>query len=377
MTTSAVVVGRGPAGLLSAELLREAGIQVSIVAESEGSLAMWPGDFSFGRKPLSYLNFPIQMSADKWRERFSWFGSIMDGMGIPMGMTADGTIPNTVTAIGFLRPTYCYPIWMYASIEPEDVIFVGIEGLADSVSEAQAANYSRLTGMTAYGAMLPRPPGWTSEWGPLRFAGFLDLDTGEQWLTGSLDLALKGIPKGIPVLLPQVVGLENTGQILFRLSSLFSRKVVEYPLVSPSVSGIRVRDRWIDRLRRDGVMFISGRVAKVTPDARIEFFDGRYMQSDIVVLATGGVLGGGIEIDLEGEAVDVITSRQVGLVHCLDDLDHVGHESLYPVGGERVMTVGRQLRGWEPEKNHSGGAMLLATVSEGLGPYIGGKFETD
>ncbi len=375
MTASAVIVGRGPAGLLSTELLMEGGYQVTIVAEADGTLAMWPGDLSFGKEAISYLEFPIRLGKEEWAKKFSWFEAIMDNIGVAMLRAGGNSIPKTVTAIGLPRPTYSYPSWLYASVEVEDLIFIGIGGLADSIPEAQAASYTRISGKLACGATLARPPGWTSDWGALRFASFLDQPDGAEWLAAGLQSALKGLPEGFPILLPQVIGLENTIPILSQLTNLLGRRVAEYPLVSPSISGVRIRDRWLERLRAAGVRFLSGSVARATPDGELELSDGRSLNPDLVVLATGGVLGGGITIELDTRAIDKISNRQLGVVESLDDLDSIGHLDPYPIGGNQVVTVGRQAGGWSPDRNQCGGAMLLATVTEALNPLLGGKVE--
>lgn len=366
MIETAVVVGRGPAGLLAASYLSQRGSEVTIVAEGEGSLAMWPGDFSFGAGEDAYKSFPVRQSLEDWLTCFQVLVSLFDDFGVTLELpTAEG-IPHTVTAIGSLRPTFATPSWQYSSMAPEELVFVGFDGLADSIVDAQVISYREQSRREAFAARLPRPPGWDQSWGAIRLAVYLDSDSGINWLTDRLRVALRPLPASTPVVMPQVLGLDHTDAIIDRLSAQLDRCVSEFPLISPSVGGMRVLDRWQRWLRRRGIRFVSGRVKEISPTPRVTMADGRELEGDYVFLATGGVLGGGAQVAIDGNVTDELVNRGLGRMEELESLNSLGHLDVDCLGGGRVLAVGRAMGGWNPNRDHNGGAMLLSTVSTAL-----------
>ncbi|MGC9155507.1 MAG: hypothetical protein ACP5HZ_07645 [Ferrimicrobium sp.] len=363
---TALVVGRGPAGLLSASYLVQRGYQVSVLAEADGSLAMWPGDFSFGRDAEAFRSFPIERSLTEWLQSFDELVTLYQSFGVTLRLPQREAIAHTITATGNLRPTFATPDWQYASTEPEPLVVVGFDGLADSIVEAQVATYRRQSGQEAFGVRLSRPPGWDASWGALRFAVYLDSDAGADWLVKSLQMALESAPPDIPVVLPQIIGLERTTNLLARLSDVCGRSVGEFPLLSPSVGGIRIKERWERQLRRQGVRFVSGRVQEILPTPRAVMADGRCFAADLLLLAHGGVLGGGMRVAIDGAIVDELVNREIGRMDRLEALNELGHQDADCLGGGRVLAVGRAIGGWNPNRDHNGGAMLLATVHAAL-----------
>ncbi|MCI2974816.1 MAG: hypothetical protein MP439_01905 [Ferrimicrobium sp.] len=367
MTASAIVIGRGPAGLLGASLLRQRGYEVTIIADGQGTLAMWSGDFSFTTTPGAFETFPIQRSLTDWLGAFGDVVGLFANFGVALERFDEKVVARTVTATGNLRPTFLVPSWQYASLEPEDLIIVGVDGLADSIVEAQAANYRAQTGRQAIEVRLARPSGWDESWGAIRFASYLDADAGLTWLRQELIKGLRSCARDLGVIVPQIVGLERTTYLLGRLSEEVGRPIREFPLLSPSVGGVRIRDRWEQSLRRDGVHFISGHVVKVTPTATVTTADGRSFGGDYVLLATGGVLGGGARVTVDGAIIDELVNREIGQMHSINDLDRVGHDEIDCLGSGRVLAIGRALGGWNPNRDHNGGAMVVGSVRMALG----------
>ncbi len=366
-SSEVLIVGRGPAGLLGASYLRQQGCEVTVISDGQGSMSLWPGDFSFGRAVDSYKDFPMKLSGPEWRHAFDDLVSLFDSFGVRLVVPEkDESMPHTVTASGNLRPTFATPCWQYASVGCQDLIIVGMEGVADSIPAAQSASYRAQSGAQVYEGRVERPSEWDQSWSPIRFATYLETKEGFAWLARQLQSTLRNAPSGVPLLLPQVLGLANSERIIEELSLELGWKVAEFPLLSASVGGMRVRERWEVYLRDRGVHFISGRVTKVTPNSRAALADGRTFESDYLLLATGGVLGGGMRVRVDGGLVDEVTNQEVGWVHELSDLDHLGYPDANPVGGSRVLAVGRQLGGWNPNRDHNGGAMLLATVREAV-----------
>ncbi len=366
MTVSVLVVGRGPAGLLSASYLRQRGFDVTILADADGTMSMWSGDFGFGRSADAFESFPVKLSQSSWVAAFQGLVDIFDSFGVPLRLAPPGVILRTVTATGNLRPTFAVPAWQYASVDPEDLIIVGIAGLADSIADAQAVSYRNHVRREAIVVKLTRPPGWDPGWGAIRFASYLDTRAGLAWFTRELGAQLRHAPRGAPVIVPQILGLDTTVEIVAHLAGELGHPIAEFPLLSPSVGGVRIRDRWERSLRRLGVHFITGRAQRVSPTATAMTDDGREFAADYVLLATGGVLGGGASVTIDGAIIDDLVNRELGKMDDVQSLDRVGHPDIDCIGGGRVLAVGRALGGWNPNKDHNGGAMVLGSVHMAL-----------
>jgi len=378
MTSAQVhVIGSGPAGLLAASALCERGYEVTVVSDSPGSFSLWSGDFSFGRELDSPQHFPAKWTDARWKQAFGDLAVLFKSFGVDLILPAsEGGIPHTVTATGNLRPTFATPSWQYASSRVQDIVIVGMDGLADSLVRAQAASYRSHTGARAIECFIKRPAGWNQSWGSIRYASYLETPEGLGWLSRQLAETLRGAPSNVPVLIPQVLGFDGAEQIIQVLSGELGRMVAEFPLVSPSVGGIRIRERWERDLRRRRVRFLSGHVNRVTPEGRVALVDGRSLESDYVVLATGGILGGGLTVEMNGVVLDELANREVGVIRRLSDIDDIGYLDADCLGGARVLAVGRQLGGWNPNRDHNGGAMVLATVYDAVRAIEGVENET-
>jgi anaerobic glycerol-3-phosphate dehydrogenase len=112
---------------------------------------------------------------------------------------------------------------------------------------------------------------------------------------------------------------------------------------------------------------VSARVNAATSRS-VTLQDGRELVADAVILATGGVLGGGLEIQPNGDVRNTVTGSVVG---ALGDelLGAVGHRNW----DESIPVIGRMLQGWNPDQRGNGGAMNLWTAHEAYRALIGEK----
>lgn len=367
MVTDVVVVGRGPAGLLFSSLAVQDGATVTIVADSQGTLPLWGGQWDFRNyddlgtaitDPYAWWQkFPARtptlgLSA-AWLDRWQHLAALWNEMGI------DVESPRaenrwTVTPLGHLRPTYLAPAWQHAIAKPGPVTFVGVPGLLDFSPEAMARVYGWATGAAAHVIELGAPAEWREGWNALNWAWFLDSAAGQLWLTRTLretDLAADG-----PLLFPQILGVERCSTLMAHLTQVLERTIAEVSLPPPAVGGLRVQQRWDRWLRHHGVRFVSGHVRGAEAGA-VWLSDGRRLDGQ-VVLATGGVLGGGLTVDIDGTVRDAVAG--VVVARDMDDLATVGHPD--PHGP--IPVVGRMVQGWNPDQYGEGGAMMLWTVHE-------------
>jgi glycerol-3-phosphate dehydrogenase subunit B len=365
---SATVIGRGPAGLLAASLLAHDGVEVRIVADGEGSLALWSGDLSFGASETAWPSYPVAAPASSWWGWIDQLARIWRDAEIPVAPLPDRAaeqrpFPLTLTPLGHLRPTLVRPTWLFATATPCPIILVDLDGLPDAIGPAQATCYRDETHETVALVTLPRPPQWRPAWGALRYAAWLDRPEGRDWLAHQLARAIQPLPPDAPVLLPGVLGVVHVEEALTRAAEAIGRPVLERPIVTPSVQGIRVRERWERYLRAHGVVFETGHVTRVAP-REVELSDGRRWRDDLVIVATGGVLGGGLEVMVSGAVLDAVTGEEIARCAEPAELDFIGRRE--PAVAPGVLAVGRQLGGWNPNRDHNGGAMVVATVIHAL-----------
>lgn len=353
------------------------GATVAVVADGQGTVPLWGGHWDFRSydemgKPVSDPYAWVRIAHGgalrnpaTWHRRWKHLADLFNSMGIPMDLEPPALNRWTVTPLGHLRPTYLAPRWQYTAIKPEPVTFIGMPGLADFSPEALARVYEWATGIEARSLMLDAPPSWRPRWNTLNWAWYFDSQPGREWLVRVLRAHRP--PSDGPLLFPQILGIEHCEALMGDLSTLLSRVVAEVPLPPPAVGGVRIQRRWDAWLRHHGVLFISGRVEQADSDG-VVLADGQRVWGN-VALATGGVLGGGLAVEVDGTVRDVITGVAVGNVET-DDFGALGH----PGWAGSVPVVGRMVKDWNPDKYGEGGAMILWTVHEAqralTGPFI-------
>lgn len=373
MRRNATIVGKGPAGLLSASLLVNQGWGCTVIADSDATMSLWSGSFDFYRpdkqmdsNPWSHIeSLAIPLTAQQWGSAWLELVKVLIDAGIEISSEVPISNSLSITCTGRLKPVFVVPKWQYATQELESVWFVAIDGLADSLTLGYAEDFSRTTGIECRHSQLAAPPGWAPLWSPVKFAAFLDTSRGIDWLIRELGRASLGIQSDYPLLLPQVTGLRKPSDNLKAISQALSRPIYEYPLVAPSIGGMRVRDRWQWHLKQKGVKFLNGRVKSLTSNGSVTLDDGRTQKSDILVLATGGILGGGIEAGVQGDISDAISHEPLGSIHSntsVVELMTFGHTG--PRIDQNIFVVGRQRSQWDPDISGSGGALVVASVHE-------------
>ena len=156
--------------------------------------------------------------------------------------------------------------------------------------------------------------------------------TGSRWRWGAPPAAGRG-----RVALPAIVGLRHHAEAWADLRAALPLDPFEVPLVPPSVPGIRLWQALRARIRAGG-----GRVQVGEQVHRIEVVDGRVVAveleaatrvhritTDAVVLATGGIAGGGLIGTVDGRLVEPL----LGLpVETPPQDDWLRREALDPAG---------------------------------------------
>ncbi|MBP8000152.1 MAG: glycerol-3-phosphate dehydrogenase subunit GlpB [Chloroflexi bacterium] len=222
------------------------------------------------------------------------------------------------TAVGALRPTCLAPQTMIAGSahDHSPVVIVGLAGLLDFYPEMIAANLAE-QGIPAQALMLELAAMTERHFNnPITLARQMEQSKFRDELVQRLRnaLALPALAKVERVGLPAVLGLEHAAAIHTELETALGRRVFEIPGLPPSVAGIRLHTILVNAIRQaggevyDGMKAIGaecaeGRVVKVMTEAAGR---ARPHRADRFVLATGGILGGGIVTDYAGRGREAV-----------------------------------------------------------------------
>jgi glycerol-3-phosphate dehydrogenase subunit B len=192
------------------------------------------------------------------------------------------------------------------------------------------------------------------------------------------------IPAGTGVaLFPAVLGLDRHETIVAAAASALGATVLEVPTLPPSVPGMRWTRRLESELADSGCLFRRGvRIVAADRDGdRIRAVvdeNGRRIETAAVVLATGGVLMGGLDVDADGRiretalGLDVAQANPLAAgspTEVLAALHGAGIEtdsSLRPCRNGaaswcNVFVTGRGLAHWHPAEEISAEGVSIVT----------------
>ena len=402
-TADVIVLGAGMAGLVAATRLAEAGLRVVMVAKGYGSLRLAPATIDilgYGPEPV---DSPAQalpgFAAAHPEHPYALISQVMLADSVQWLKEHVGTYayvgdPSTnmllPTAIGVPRPSAVVPETMAGGdvrrLGP--VLIAGFGVLKDfhpalAAENLQAAGYA----LEARPVLLNAPVGGQADVGALALARRLE----DAAFRGAVAAELRAAVRGEEAIgLPAVLGVDQARSVWTELQQAVGRPVFEIPTAVPtSVPGMRLDRALAGRLRRAGGRLVLGAEA-TGPELRNGRLVGVRIRSAPrvttrtcrwVVLATGGLASGGIEVDVSG----TVSERALGLpVHApgpgetrfgpsyLGDhpMDTAGLRvdgSLRPVGpdGEpvypNVYAAGAVIGGALPWREKSGDGISLST----------------
>ena len=402
-----VVLGAGMAGLVAAVRLAEAGLRVVTVAKGYGSLRLSPATIDI----LGYRPEPVQSPADELpgfaeahpghpyalispallADSVQWLKEHVDTYAYVGDPSTNMLLP---TAIGVPRPSAVVPETM-AGGDVRDIGPVAIAGLGvlkDFHAALAAENLQAAT--TAYGrttqarpVLLSPPTDGQADVGALGLARMFEDAAFRRAVAAELRAAVR---EDEVVGLPAVLGMDQARLVWTELQQAVGRPVFEIPTaVPPSVPGLRLARALQDRLRRAGGRFVLGAMA-TGPELRDGKLAGVRIRSSArvmprlcrwVVLATGGLASGGIEVDTAGTARELALGLPVHapgpdqagfLPGYLDEhpMETVGlrvDATLRPVGPDgdpvypNVYAAGAVIGGARPWREKSGDGISLST----------------
>lgn len=381
-TYDVIVVGAGLSGLMAASAAAEKGASVAVLAEGAGMLELSSGSVDL----LAGCENPwAAMAALPAEHPYALVGpeAVRRGLGSFLALL-DGTYTerpdqrnqHTATAVGALRTTYLTAPGAPVIEAGKPVWVVGLTGLKEFNPAVVAAGL----GGAAHSRVDAGLPGGLH---PIQVARLLDEPAHRRNLAQALAAARPAGVEGGIALLPGVLGLNRSKELLAELRAALRMEVGEVPLPAPSLPGLRLAATLGRLLQRRGVELISGvlvtganhsagRVTGLvarTPAGPAEFRAGA------VVLAAGGLLGRGLVEGADRSLTEPIFGLPVvapGQPWAQPDLLAPGGHAfvragiatdghLRPAGWENLFLCGRMLAGYDPYAEGCGGGVAIAT----------------
>lgn len=320
-----LVVGSGLAGLVAALTAAREGRSVRMVTDGMGSLAISGGcvdllGYAGGQRlndPWSGMDLlppahPYRLlGASRVRAAVDMLLQCAADQGWPLhtAATPEGAPCNALlpTIMGTLKPSYLLPDGLdpAALARARRILVAGVHGLRDcrpALIVSQLRRYRDWADKDFVPLMLPSPLGATHRsLSALDLARLVDRPQGRDWLIQNLR---KHAGQCDAVLLPPICGSRADASIWHELNQAVACPLVEMLSIPPGVGGLCLRDALLRELRRhDFELVENARVIRATTDEKrctsltaLAAGQERRHTARAFVLATGGILGGGIEL---------------------------------------------------------------------------------
>ncbi|WP_284009410.1 glycerol-3-phosphate dehydrogenase subunit GlpB [Haloarcula pelagica] len=324
-----LVIGGGLAGLSSALAAAREGADVRLLSYKQSTLRNASGLVDIlgythdGDGPLTdpYEAIPELPSShpyrtvgvDGVREAMAMFDDVTDYRG-------DHTDTNALlpTHGGTVKPTARYPRGAAAGLasDDRDVLLVGLGSMVDFDAPHVAAHLEAAgVPFEARGVSIEFPGDLRADAKVTRYAKLLDTN-GEVAVGGRMVGARDALADAIEphldgearVGLPAILGDDHPDAVRAALGDALSVDVFEVPMGPPSLPGLRLEDALFEAVDEAGGNFETGNpvVDYAAEDGHIEEVyiekNGARIpvSGDQYVLATGGLVGKGVESDREG-----------------------------------------------------------------------------
>lgn len=316
-----VVVGGGLAGLMAALAAAESGAQVRLVSHKKSTLRQASGLVDVlgavdGDAPIADPFAAVDRLPEDHPYRIVGVDGIREGLRRFDDVVGDRYAGShtdrnalVVTHGGTVKPTARYPVSVAPGLASAaaDTLLVGFRGLTDFDAEA-AADHLAAAGVPfdVDGATVEFPIRFRDDARTTRLAKALDTDQDNvrDQLAEAVAAELDGHGR---VGLPAMLGDDRAGEVRTALADRLGAAVFQIPTGPPSLLGMQLEDRLIDASERAEVRLSTGNPAvgyetedgeltAVTVDRRGQAVP---YNADEFVLATGGLVGKGIDSDRE------------------------------------------------------------------------------
>lgn len=318
-----LVVGAGMAGLMAAVTAAKSGLSVSVLSEGAGVISIGSGAVDFlgyvnGKKitdnPFNHLNeldknHPYNIiGAENIKKAFASLIEISTSNGYEIKMNDEGLNQTAISIAGTTKPTYICSESNNASriLKAKKILFAGVEYLKDAqpaLAVKQAKQYKVFADAELESAILKSPFGKTHRvLNSLDLARYVDKEEGFNWLKSELVRVSGGFDA---VIIPPICGTVNYTKSFKELQNL-GFILVEAVSIPPGVGGYRLRNALISEAKKLGIKFIencnvqravieNGKCKSLTAlhNNIAGALETEY-SADKFIIATGGVIGGGI-----------------------------------------------------------------------------------
>jgi len=338
-----IVIGAGLTGLMAAYTAARAGLKVKVIARGLGALhwstgavdvlGCWPDECTLVECPLQMIGalakaqpqHPYALLGENGlAEALTIFAKLTHEAGLPylcQDSAGHCNISDSVTnwrltsPVGAARPTFLVPQAQQAGelSRPEPMLIVGFQGMRDFFPCLIAENLVK-QGYRARAEFLPlnlitdRCDSST-----VQLASGLDSPARRSALSAALKKLIQP-GESVRIGLPAILGMSDHAALMDELRAATGADVFEIPTLPPSVPGIRLNSALRREVERLGVrvevnMNVIGFHAQ---NKRIEWIETETSarplkhQAANFLLATGGILGGGINTDHTGRAWEVV-----------------------------------------------------------------------
>jgi glycerol-3-phosphate dehydrogenase subunit B len=345
-----IVIGMGLSGLMAARTAAEMGKRTLIVGKGMGTLCLLSNTIDL------LENFPNETTSVKG----GLFGWIKDHPNHPYSKVGLEGIEETIasflslfpgpysfqskgngnflipTGAGTLRPTYLVPNTMVGgtTLKGRDTLIVGFKGFKDFYASYVADQL----GCRGVNLSLSEPS--CREITATALARLMEKESFRETVGREIKKSLAGEPK---VGLPAVLGVREPCKVKKSLEEIIGAEVFEIPILPPSIPGMRIFNRFKERLVQQGVSFLLGHpVSQVFLKGkrceRVEVANPPLFNSysaDRYILATGRFISRGLVADRERISEPIFslpvaqpTSREDWFGESFfDDLTHPVHEA--------------------------------------------------
>lgn len=338
------VVGAGLAGLTAAVALAQAGARVHVLARGQAATHWSAGGIDAGAVPgastsgaaVRHLaarpHHPYRVVGGSLPEALAWLRAALEREGLELVGELTDPLAAVPTAIGATRPAAIVPRGQAAALPPwqdgERLVICGPAAFRDFWPDAIAASLRRGRSwrghpqparVDAVSVELPGLAGRRNLSG-LDLARMFDDPTWRAEALDSMARAIERSGKGPGrVALPAVLGLDDHAAALAAARARLPLTPFEVALVPPSIPGLRLYRALRAALIRhggriqvgeavSGSLDAAGRVTRLEAPAAARAF---VLTVGGVVLATGGIAGGGIVATDAGALIESVLGLPV------------------------------------------------------------------
>ncbi len=326
-----IVVGSGIAGLVAAITAAEKGKTVTIVSHGAGVLSIGSGTIDIlgydknskiiKDNPINYIeqlddNHPYKIiGKENIENAIADFIKIVNDNGLNLSINDDKTNRVAVTIAGKIRPTYITSksVNAYGMLDATNITIATVKHLKDcepKLTGRRLSQYKSLKDKTFYAATLKSPFGKTKRaLNSLDIARYVETEEGLNWLKTEL-LKVKNETNADVILMPPISGVLDHDRIYAELLSHVGCKIIEMASMPPGVGGFRIRQALMNKIHSLDITFVENCIisgANVV-DGKCVSLIGQHSdlagdkfteyKADAFVIATGGIIGGGINIGM-------------------------------------------------------------------------------